>query len=300
VNAVRVFVTIATVEFFWVVTEWPNGAQAIVFAAVAVILFSPRADQAYTITMGFMVGTGLTAALAAVVKFAVLPGVTTFAGFSLAIGLVLVPAGALMTQSWQTPMFTAMAANFVPLLAPANQMNYDTLQFYNAALAIVAGVGVGALSFRLLPPLSPALRTRRLLGLTLRDLRHLTTGPIPRTANEWEARTYGRLSALPDQAEPLQRAQMLAALAVGTEIIRQRRLAHRFEPHPELDAALDAVARGDSSAATNRLTQYDKKLADLPNTRPGARVRLRARGSILAMSEALAQHAAYFDSGVGR
>jgi hypothetical protein len=300
VNAVRVFVTIATVEFFWIVTEWPNGAQAIVFAAVAVILFSPRADQAYTTTMSFMVGTGLTAALAAVVKFAVLPSVTTFAGFGLAIGLVLVPAGALMAQSWQTPMFTAMAANFVPLLAPANQMSYDTVQFYNAALAIVVGVGAGALSFRLLPPLSPALRTRRLLALMLRDLRRLTTGSIPRTANEWEARTYGRLSALPEQAEPLQRAQILAALSVGTEIIRLRRVAHRFEPHAELDAALDAVARGDSSVATKRLAQYDKRLANLPSTKPGARVRLRARGSILVMSEALAQHAAYFDSGAAR
>jgi uncharacterized membrane protein YccC len=299
-NAVRVFVTIATVEFFWIVTEWPNGAQAIVFAAVAVILFSPRADQAYTITMGFMVGTGLTAAFAAVVKFAVLPGVTTFGGFSLAIGLVLIPAGALMAQSWQTPMFTAMTANFVPLVAPANQMSYDTLQFYNAALAIVAGVGVGALSFRLLPPLSPALRTRRLLKLTLRDLRRLTTGPVPRTADDWEALTYGRLSALPEQAEPLQRAQLLAALSVGTEIIRLRRIARRFEPHAELDAALDAVAKGDSSVATKRLARYNERLASLPSTRPGARVRLRTRGSILAMSEVLAQHAAYFDSGAAR
>jgi uncharacterized membrane protein YccC len=296
VNAVRVFATIVTVELFWIVTAWPNGAQAIVFAAVAVILFSPRADQAYTITMSFMVGTGLTAALAAVVKFAVLPGVTTFAGFSLAIGLVLVPAGALMAQSWQTPMFTAMAANFVPLLAPANQMSYDTVQFYNAALAIVAGVGAGALAFRLLPPLSPALRTRRLLALTLRDLRRLTKGPIPRTANEWEARVYGRLSALPERAEPLQRAQILAALSVGTEIIRQRRVAHRFDQDAQLDAALDALARGDSSVATKRLARYDKRLAGLASTRWGTRVRLRARGSILAMSEALAQHAAYFDS----
>src|SRR5229473_2190612 len=266
VNAVRVFVTIATVEFFWIVTEWPNGAQAIVFAAVAVILLSPRADQAYTTTMSFMVGTGLTAALAAVVKFAVLPGVTTFAGFSLAIGLVLVPAGALMAQSWQTPMFTAMAANFVPLLAPANQMSYDTLQFYNAALAIVAGVGAGALSFRLLPPLSPALRTRRLLALTLRDLRRLTTGPIPRTANEWEARTYGRLSAMPEQAEPSQRAQLLAALSVGTEIIRIRRVARRFALDVDLDAALDAIARGHSVIATERFARLDRRLAALPGS----------------------------------
>jgi uncharacterized membrane protein YccC len=295
VNGLRAFVTIGAVELFWVVTAWPNGAQAIVFAAIAVIVFSPKADQAYTTTMSFMTGTSLAAALAGIVKFAVLPGLTTFAGFTLAIGLVLVPAGTRMVQR-QAPMFTAMIVTFVPLLAPANQMSYDTLQFYNGAVAIVTGVGAAALAFRLLPPLSPALRTRRLLALTLRDLRRFTAEPMPRTANEWEARTFSRLSALPEQADPLQRGQLLAALSVGTEIIRLRQVARRFELHAELDAALDALARGDSSVATERLARYDKRLAGLPSTRPGARVRLRARASILAMLEALAQHPAYFDS----
>jgi uncharacterized membrane protein YccC len=198
-------------------------------------------------------------------------------------------------------MFTAMVPlSLVPLLAPANQMSYDTQQFYNSALAIVAGIGAAALAFRLLPPLPPALRTRRLLALTLRDLHHLTTGPIPRTASDWESRIYSRLSALPEQAEPLQRAQLLAALSVGTEIIRLRRIARRFDLQVELDAALDAVARGDSSVATERLGRLDRMLAALPSTWPGVRVRLRARGSILAMSEALALHAAYFDSGAAR
>jgi uncharacterized membrane protein YccC len=300
VNAGRAFVTICAVELLWIVTEWPNGASAILFAAIGVILFSPRADQAYATAMGFMVGTGLTAALAAIVKFAVLPDLETFAGFSIAIGLVLVPAGALMAQPWQPAMFTAMVFNFVPLLAPANQMSYDTQQFYNAALAIVAGVGAAAFSFRLLPPLSPALRTRRLLALTLRDLRRLTTDPISRTANDWESRIYSRLSQLPEQATPLQRAQLMTALSVGTEIIRLRRVARRFDLHRELDAALDAVARGDSMVATERLARLDHLLAALPSTRPGMRGGLRARGSILAVSEALAHHAAYFDAGAVR
>jgi uncharacterized membrane protein YccC len=299
-DGARVFVTIGAVELFWIVTEWPNGPQALVFATIGVILFAQRADQAYATLMSFMVGTGLTAAFAAIVEFAILPNVTTFAGFSLAIGLVLVPGGALMAQPWQMVIFIAMTANFIPLLAPANQMSYNPQQFYNAALAIVAGAGVAALAFRLLPPLSPALRSRRLLALTLRDLRHLTTGPIQRTANAWEGLAYSRLSALPKQAEPLQRAQLVAALSVGTEIIRLRRVAHRFDQDVELDAALDALARGDSAVATERFARLDKRLAALPRSRPGARVRLRARGSILAMSEALTQHAAYFDSGEAR
>src|ERR1700688_43438 len=297
-DGARVFVTIGAVDLLWIVTEWPDGPQALVFATIGVILFAQRADQAYATVMTFMVGVALSAVFAAIVEFAVLPGVATFAGLSLAIGLVLVPAGALMAQPWQTVMFVGLTANFIPLLAPANQMSYDTQQFYNGALAIVAGVGVAALVFRLLPPLSAALRSRRLLALTLRDLRRLTTGPIPRTAIEWQGRVYSRLSVLPEQAEPLQRAQLMAALSVGTEIIRLRRITHRFDQDVELDAALHAVAKGDTSAAAARLNLLDQRLASLPTTRPGARARLQARASILAISQALAQHAAYFDSEV--
>src|SRR4029077_19408433 len=174
--------------------------------------------QAYAAAMSFTVGIGFTAAFAAIIAFAVLPRLTTFTAFSFAIGLVLVPAGAGVAQSWRTPMFTAIAAFFCFLLAPTNQMTYDTLQFYNGAVAAVAGLGSAALSFRLLPPLSPILRARRLLALTLRDLRRLASDSIPRSPDAWEGRVYSRLSVLPNAAEPLQRSQLLAALSVGTEI----------------------------------------------------------------------------------
>jgi uncharacterized membrane protein YccC len=298
VNAMRVFIVMGAFELFWIVTAWPSGTSAITWSAIFVILFSPTADQAYANAKIRLLGISLTAALAAIFKFAVLPGSDTFVGLAVAIGLVLVTAGALSTLSWQAAMFGSIASWFVPLIAPENPITYDTLQFYNSALAIVAGAGAAALAFRLLPPPSPALRTRRLLALTLRDLRRLTAGLIPWTANEWEGRVYSRLSALPEQAEPLQRAQLLAALSVGTETIRLRRVARRFNQDIELDAALDAVARGDSIVAIEHLGLLDHRLATLPGW--GARFRLRARGSILAMSEALVRHAAYFDSGATR
>jgi uncharacterized membrane protein YccC len=296
VNAGRAFVTIGAVELFWIITEWPNGAGAITFAAVTVILLAPRADQAYAAAMSFMVGTALSAAFAAIIAFAVLPNSETYAAFSLALGFVLVPAGAGMVQPWHTMVFIPMVANFVPLLAPANQMTYDTVQFYNSASAIVAGVGAAALSFRLLPPLSPAFRTRRLLALTLRDLRRLATGRIPRAPDDWEGRMYGRIAALPDQAQPLQRSQLLAAFSVGTEIIQLRRIARRLDLGSELDTALAAVAEGNSAAATTRLAVLDHVLASLPSAGTGARATLRARGGVLALSEALTQHASYFDA----
>ena len=98
----------------------------------------------------------LSAALAAFVKFAVLPDTQTFAGLSLVLGAVLIPLSCFIALPWQPVLFTAATANFMPLLAPTNEMSYDGQQFYNSALAIMVGIGAAALAMRLLPPLSPA------------------------------------------------------------------------------------------------------------------------------------------------
>jgi uncharacterized membrane protein YccC len=291
IDAARVSVAVGAVELFWIVTAWPNGAFAITFAAIGTILFAPRGDQAYLGAMSFTIGTFLTAALAAIIGFALLPTLTTFVGFSLAIGLVLVPAGAGAAQSWQTPMFTAIAAFFCFLLAPTNQMSYDTGHFYNASAAAVAGLGSAALSFRLLPLLPPASRARRLLSLTLRDLRRLATGKIPRGSEGWEDRVYSRLSVLPDAAAPLQRSQIVAALSVGCEIIRLRNICRRLDLGSGLDEALGALAGGSSAAAVAKLANLDDALT----ARSGTAI-LRARAGLLAISEALTEHAAYFDA----
>ena len=190
-----------------------------------------------------------------------------------------------------------MGFNFMPLLAPTNQMSYDTAQFYNSALAIVVGCVVAPLSFRLLPPLSPGLRARRLLALTLRDLRRLAIGPLPPRPEAWQGRLYGRLEALPDQAEPLQRAQLLAALSVGDDIMQLRTISRRSilarswtQRLPPWRKAT-APWRGHGSPASTH------RLASPPGAEPDAVLALRARARILALSEALAEHADYFDSG---
>ena len=301
VNAGRAFVTIGAIELFWVLTAWPNGASAIVFSAVVVLLLSPKGDQSYVGAMAFAVGVALGVPAAAVVEFAVLPGFSTFPAFCVALGLCLIPVGFVMAQSRQPlilAVVTAMGFNLVPLLAPTNQMSYDTAAFYNSALAIVVGCAVAPLSFRLLPPLSPALRARRLLALTLRDLRRLAIGPIPPGPGAWQDRMYSRLEALPDQAEPLQRAQLLAALSVGAEITKLRSISSSLGLGPELNAALAAVALGDPAKARTWFDRLDGRLASHPGGEPGdADLALRARAGILALSEALAQHMDYFDSG---
>ncbi len=302
VNGGRALVVIGAVGLFWIVTAWPGGSGAITFAAIVVLLLGPRADQAYGAALIFTLGILIDVVLTAVVAFAVLPGLRTdgFLAFSLVVGLCLVPIGALLAQArqpWQAGLFTAMTMIFVPLLQPTNPMTYDTVQFYNTALTVVGGAGFAALSFRLLPPLSPAFRTRRLLALTLRDLRRQATG---RPQSDWEGHVKGRLSVMPDAATPLQRAQLLAALSVGSDIIRLRQLGRELALGAALDAAFAAVAQGDSAGAAAHLARLDAALAARGDARPETQTILWARGGILALSEALTRHAAYFDDGAPR
>jgi hypothetical protein len=102
---------------------------------------------------------------------------------------------------------------------------------------------------------------------------------------------------MPEAAEPLQRSQLLAALSVGTEIIQLRHIAPRLGLGTDLSAALEALARGNGAIATTRLARLDDRLASLPDAGSEASLALQARGSILAISEALIAHAAYFNAG---
>jgi uncharacterized membrane protein YccC len=298
-NGVRAFVTIGAVELLWVATAWPNGALAIVFVTIELLLLSPKGDLAYVGALAFALTATVSVVAAAIMKFAVLPAVETFPAFCAAIGLFFIPIGFAAARS-RTPalvaVFGGMAVAVMRLLSPTNPMTYDTAQFYNAALAIFAGCGIGPLAFRLWPPLSPALRTRRLLALTLRDLRRLAISPLPPRPADWERRMYDRLAALPEEAEPLQRARLLAALSVGTDITQLHHLVSRPGMATELNAALASLAEANSAVAIARLRQIDSRLAVAPGAGPEPEDALRARGRIVAIVELLVEHESYFDS----
>jgi len=220
--------------------------------------------------------------------------VTSFPSLCLALGLVLVPFGFLIAH-WRSFLFTAAVFNFVPMLSISNRMTYDASQFWNTSSAILAGVGFGAVAMLVLPPLSPAARTRRLLALTLADLRRLAKRAPPGRQSDWESRGVARLLAMPDQAQPVERAELAAAVAVGKEILWFRRVAPRFVPSAAVDAALAALAEGQSGEAIGRLKEIDRQFGALARAKSGSRILLRLRASILVISGQLAQFGPYFD-----
>ncbi len=219
--------------------------------------------------------------------------------FCLALGLVLVPVGALMAQPWQTGMFTAMAVLFMPLLAPANPMSYDTAAVLQLRARDRRRAWASRRSrFACIPPLSPAFRTRRLLALTLRDLRRLRAGRSRRAPTIGRAASYGRVDGAAGCGRAgAARAASSRRSSVGSEIIRLRRIARRRGVADVLAPALAAIRHGESRQRGRAPRGARAAPRGAPSPPISERVLLRARGSILAMSEALTQHAAYFDAG---
>ncbi len=300
INALRAFLSFGAISLFWIGSAWPSGVSAIAFCAVIVILLPLQGDLAYSASMTFLQGTTISATAAAVVAFGILPRATTFPSLCLVLGIILVPFGFLTAFPWRHSfLFVAASFNFVPMLSITNAMSYDAAQFWNSAIAILAGVAFGTLAMLVIPPLSPAIRTDRLLALTLADLRRFAKRTSPGSQDDWESRNVGRLLAMPDQTEPHERDQLAAAVAVGKEMVRLQRVAPRFVSREAVDAALLALADGRSTEAIERFKAIDRLLAALPRAGRASRVSLSLRASILVICGQLSEFGPYFDERLG-
>ena len=290
--ALRAFVTAGLVSLIWIVTAWSSGPLALTFAIVVAVLFPLQGDRAYPAALSFLGGCVLSAVLAGALLFGVLPAVSTFPGLCLTLGLALVPLGALIAWPWQPVVFTAAAINLIPFLSLKNATSFDAVGFANTVVAILSGLAVGTILIRLIPPPSPATRTRRLLGFALADVRALAAGRGTRSRRVWADRMVARMVALPDAAEPVERSKMASALAVGLQVIRLSTVAPRFASAAAIEAALRPLAEGRAAAALAGLEALDRELTAAA---PEASIVRRLRAVVLAMSEELATYPEFFD-----
>ena len=98
----------------------------------------------------------------------------------------------------------------------------------------------------------------------------------------------------------MQRAQLLAALSVGSEIIRLHQLTHELGLATQFDPVLASVAQGNSSSAAAHLARLDAALAASTATEPEMQTIMWARASALSFLETLDEHALYFGAGAQR
>ena len=225
VNAARVFISALAAVSLWITTRWPNGPGAIVWVIIPVLLMSPQQEKAYDSALRFAVGTLLAAGLAAIVDFAVLPQLTTFGGLAGTLAIVLVPLAALSTVPRLTALMLPATFNFVPLVAPANQMSYDPQTFYNSALSIMVGCTLAAVALRTVPPLPVQTRVRRIIGAAKADCAAIRTGAWRPTPAQWCDRMRTRATALPETSMPGAFSEVAALFTAGDEALRSRGVA---------------------------------------------------------------------------
>jgi uncharacterized membrane protein YccC len=306
VNGLRIVLLILATEILWVETDWYGGQTIVEFAALVALVFSPQTDDAYPSVVAFSVGTALSVTIAGILNFVVLPTQHSFLGFSLALGCVLVPCGALAAWRWHKALFAAIVLIFIAVMAPENQETYDTGKYLNSGFEVIVSTVAVAISLRLIPPLSPFWRARRLLALTLRDLRRLAVARRWHSRTEWSSLCCHRLAAMPEVATPLQLAQLLAALSTGEAVIDLRSARPRLAGQDLLDRALASLAEPDSVAARYWLSRFNTAQELGTTQEPGAMQQLgtapealagmRGRAAATVIADALARHGAFFDT----
>ena len=292
-NALRVALAMGCAELFWIATGWPSGPTMIIFTAVAIILKSREADAAYLQAVEFAVGCMLAAALAVILDLAVLPSLHGgAAALSVALSLVLVPLAALSMSSWHKAMFAAAFTNVMPILALENEPVYDAGHLFNAAIAVGAGCALGAVFFRLLPPIPPRLRIERLLTLSLRDLRALAGGRRRFSQEAWLRLVSERLAAIPQEATLEQEAQLLATLSVGEAAIALLSARPGSDGGSALDFALAQLAGGEADEARKGFVQFAASQSGPQMTDHHRGMESAVQATLIA--DALGRHAQYF------
>ncbi len=292
-NGLRILIALLIAELFWIVTAWPDGPTLITFTAVSVILFSARADTAFSSAIEFAVGCAGASAVAVILNQAILPVVPSdFLALAVVLSLVLVPLGALAAGTWHKTAVVGMVTNVMPILAIQNEPSYEATRVLNTGLAVVAGTALAAIAIGLLPPLPPARRIQRLLMLTLGDLRGLLLGHRRFTQQMWVRLVSNRLAVLPVQASLEQEAQLVAALSAGEAAITLR----GARPYPSagrtLDQAFAELAEANVAAAHERLTRFSAHQVGEAKVEPRRALQAAVQATLIA--DALSRHPRFF------
>jgi uncharacterized membrane protein YccC len=255
--AIRAFAAVLAVSAFAIATGWSNGGFAIVFTAVATLIFAARDDLAPALARDNAIGTSLMAVVAGALYFGVLPALTTFAALLALLFLLFAALGVMQAGTWHPIVFLAMSISALPMLGLGNPPSYDAAAYFNLCLAIIAGNLVGVVFFAVLPVPGPQLRMRRFLARSLRELRLEMRRAKPTAPGAWSRRLERRLESIPAEASLGEAGALLSLLAIGQAVIRLKRAPLDADRQRLVREGLAALAAADLPAARSRFAALE-------------------------------------------
>ncbi|XOZ32357.1 FUSC family protein [Halomonadaceae bacterium KBTZ08] len=244
VNALRAGAAFATTAVLWLTTQWPSGPIAMVMATLPSVLFANR-DNPATVCTRFFIG------MLAAIPSAFLFGHVLLAqasGFPMLAMLVLTPLFIGLLGAGH-PQLTGYGLPFtifnILLIMPGNDMSLAFDSFASRALAVMVGLAVATMGFRLIPGLGASLRRRRLIHAIGADLRRLAQPLRPDTEARFSGRMADRLLRLARHDDLLEAEHRhlltlgLTGLDLGVSGLKLRhQLTSESEPVQDALAAL--------------------------------------------------------------
>jgi uncharacterized membrane protein YccC len=194
-NAVRTAVAVSLANGFWYVSDWPSGAAAVTWTALASMLLAARPNPIIS-SRNFLVGATLAAVVGVVVHYSIL---TTTGGFPL-LAAALLPVcmlGALGRSDARAVSGGGYGIVVFNIIGPTNLTQYQFDATLNDVVAALLGLGLAVIAFSALPPPASAStrcwRARRRMAKGFRA--SVCTPELLRPdTDRWLARMFDRLT----------------------------------------------------------------------------------------------------------
>jgi uncharacterized membrane protein YccC len=290
-SGVRAGATLLVTAAMWYWLAWPATVNAILMATIfcALASSSPRPTAlVQQVAIGFIVG----APLAFVTEFLVVAKADSYGPLVLA-ALPLFSLGAYLSSSprW-SGVGIGMGLFSATLVVPANLMRYDVASFLGNELALIMGVAVSYVMFRVVLPEHTMGHRGHVAAALWREAHNACSARLHRLKRRFDNRVRDLLSQLNAAAGPAPNAetravvrQGLTLLELGHAAIELRQLiaaAHAGDARDSLEAVLRALAayfdkpsRATGQATLHAILQAGTAVrAALPDAQPERRARL--------------------------
>jgi uncharacterized membrane protein YccC len=252
-NGVRSMIAVILGGVFAYVSGWSYGSTLLIVLAASCALLS-GAPSAAAASIDFARGITLSAVVAFIWEFAILPQLS---GFAL-LFLSMLPVLAIGILGSTKPRYALLSLGFVIFfitqLSLADEMNYNIVAFLNSAIAFILGAWMTVLVFRVILPPNPMRDARNLTRRIRRATERLIRGGDSHrgrrdwlgwlvTHNQAMQRLFMRL-----QVNPTLRSQTIgdcgALLIVAQEAVRLQAILRGLDlPEPEAGEAARALRR---------------------------------------------------------
>ncbi|MCW2248405.1 putative membrane protein YccC [Azospirillum fermentarium] len=291
--SVRALAAVLAAGALWVATGWEAGPYLMLGTAVMASLFSSFDDPVRVLRLVLM-GSAAGAVAAVVCRLAVLP-VDPGPLEALVLTAPFLALGAVAMAHPVTRMPSLdYAMAFLLLAHPTAPLHGGVEELLHGAAAMLLGIGLALVSFRVVLPVNAAVRLRTVVAMTVRDLESLAASQAAESPRRWRARLYHRTLRLVRRADLVEGRDTaaidgaLAAFSVGEAILSARRVVDRVDT--------PAPVRRRLALALRRLQSLSLKPAAAADSLDRAAVRVDGPEAaiLLAGARALRGNAAFF------